>query len=441
MNALVADANVLSVAAIEGKLATRADASKHQGDFRKIVQGVNDTLDAVIGPLNNIKEVIEGLGRNDMSVSLKGEYRGDFLALKEAFERALEEVNSTLHEIVDAVEQVGQSSEQLRAASQNMASTSEEQSSSVEEVTSSLEETDTQVKANTDAANTANQLVMGTSQAASSGQGQGLGRGDRHRQRGAGPRQINIAMNQVAAQSLLPAAIVRRMIPLQAAVRLALESFTSRIEKAYQAEAQLGSQLERLQEEAIAVRARPATLLTKPLEAFAETIARENGREIDLIISGEDLVLDHAMLEELKPHLRTLIAFCAAQSIEQPGHRVSMGKGRRGKIRVALVRSDERVLATLDDDGAGLKAVPEGKADALFAEIRTALRSRGGGLRIESPADGGIRFHVSLPMAMVVLDGMVVRVAGFRYVIPLEAIQRIVHSSVDDVMRVSAEGR
>ena len=170
VNALVADANLLSVAAIEGKLATRADASKHQGDFRKIVQGVNDTLDAVIGPLNNIREVIEGLGRNDMSVTLKGEYRGDFLTLKDAFERALEEVNSTLHEIVDAVEQVGQSSEQLRAASQNMASTSEEQSSSVEEVTSSLEETDTQVKANTDAANTANQLVMGTSQAASSGQ-------------------------------------------------------------------------------------------------------------------------------------------------------------------------------------------------------------------------------------------------------------------------------
>ena len=170
VNALVADANMLAMAAVEGRLATRADASKHQGDFRKIVQGVNDTLDAVITPLNNIKEVIDALGRNDMSVSLKGEYRGDFLALKEAFERALMEINGTLHQIVDAVEQVGQSAEQLNAASQNMASTSQEQSSSVEEVTSSVEETDTQVKANTDAANTANQLVMGTSQAANAGQ-------------------------------------------------------------------------------------------------------------------------------------------------------------------------------------------------------------------------------------------------------------------------------
>ena len=46
MNALVRDTILLSEAAVEGKLATRADAAKHQGDYRKIVQGVNDTLDA-----------------------------------------------------------------------------------------------------------------------------------------------------------------------------------------------------------------------------------------------------------------------------------------------------------------------------------------------------------------------------------------------------------
>ena len=49
---LVGDTALLSSAAIAGKLATRADASKHRGDFQKIVAGVNETLDAVIGPLN-----------------------------------------------------------------------------------------------------------------------------------------------------------------------------------------------------------------------------------------------------------------------------------------------------------------------------------------------------------------------------------------------------
>ena len=52
VNALTSDAGTLSKAAVEGKLATRADATKHQGDFQKIVKGVNDTLDAVIGPLD-----------------------------------------------------------------------------------------------------------------------------------------------------------------------------------------------------------------------------------------------------------------------------------------------------------------------------------------------------------------------------------------------------
>ena len=54
INALVVDANMLSDAAVEGKLGTRADASKHQGDFRKIVQGVNETLDTLVGFLDNM---------------------------------------------------------------------------------------------------------------------------------------------------------------------------------------------------------------------------------------------------------------------------------------------------------------------------------------------------------------------------------------------------
>jgi methyl-accepting chemotaxis protein len=170
VNALVADAAMLAKAAVEGRLATRAEAGRHQGDYRKIVEGVNATLDSVIGPLNNIGAAIDALGNNDLSASLEGEYRGDFLRVKEAFDNALERMNATLYQIVDAVEQVGQSAERLNAASQNVASTSEQQSSSVEEVTSSLEETDSQVKANTDNAKTANQLVIGTSQAASQGQ-------------------------------------------------------------------------------------------------------------------------------------------------------------------------------------------------------------------------------------------------------------------------------
>ena len=55
IQAMTDDANNLAKAAVEGRLAIRADASRHQGEFRNIVQGLNDTLEAVVGPLNLAK--------------------------------------------------------------------------------------------------------------------------------------------------------------------------------------------------------------------------------------------------------------------------------------------------------------------------------------------------------------------------------------------------
>ncbi|WP_193377116.1 HAMP domain-containing protein, partial [Geobacter sp. OR-1] len=78
VNALVADANMLSAAAVAGKLDTRADASKHQGDFRKIVQGVNETLDAVIGPLNVAAEYVDRIAKGDIPPKITDQYSGDF---------------------------------------------------------------------------------------------------------------------------------------------------------------------------------------------------------------------------------------------------------------------------------------------------------------------------------------------------------------------------
>ena len=134
-------------------------------DAINAVHGAVSTLIADAGQL--AQAIVDG--NIDMQTN-SSNYNGDYCKIIHSFEKAFVGLNNTFYQIVDAVEQVGQSAEQLNAASQNMASTSEEQSSSVEEVNSSLQETDSQVKANTDSANTANQLVMGTSQAANAGQ-------------------------------------------------------------------------------------------------------------------------------------------------------------------------------------------------------------------------------------------------------------------------------
>ncbi|MEZ5335786.1 MAG: hypothetical protein R2741_11390 [Methanolobus sp.] len=50
---------MLAEAAVEGKLDVRADASQHFGDYKRIVDGVNNTLDSVIGPLNVAVEYVD----------------------------------------------------------------------------------------------------------------------------------------------------------------------------------------------------------------------------------------------------------------------------------------------------------------------------------------------------------------------------------------------
>jgi methyl-accepting chemotaxis protein len=90
VNALTRDAFMLAEGAVEGKLATRADASKHQGDYRKIVQGVNDTLDAVIGPLNVAAETVDKIGKGTIPPKITADYNGDFNAIKNSLNACID---------------------------------------------------------------------------------------------------------------------------------------------------------------------------------------------------------------------------------------------------------------------------------------------------------------------------------------------------------------
>ncbi|MDP4266495.1 MAG: methyl-accepting chemotaxis protein [Bacteroidota bacterium] len=87
---LVEDAEMLSKAAIDGKLVTRADAGKHLGDYRKIVQGVNETLDAVIKPLNMAANYVEKISKGDIPEKITDNYNGDFNIIKNNLNQCIE---------------------------------------------------------------------------------------------------------------------------------------------------------------------------------------------------------------------------------------------------------------------------------------------------------------------------------------------------------------
>jgi methyl-accepting chemotaxis protein len=136
---LVADAAALGEAAVEGRLATRADAARHAGDFRKVVEGVNHTLDLVIAPVDEATAVLEALAGRDLRARVKGTYRGDHARIQAAVNGAAEALGSALGQVAAAVEQVSSAATQIASSSQAVASGASEQASSLQETTAAID--------------------------------------------------------------------------------------------------------------------------------------------------------------------------------------------------------------------------------------------------------------------------------------------------------------
>ena len=92
---VVTDGITLTKAMLDGKLAVRADAAKHQGDFRKVIEGFNVSLDNVIKPLNVTAEYMDRISKGDIPPKITDVYTGDF-----------NEVKNNLNVCIDAISQV-----------------------------------------------------------------------------------------------------------------------------------------------------------------------------------------------------------------------------------------------------------------------------------------------------------------------------------------------
>ena len=164
INALTQDAAMLVQAAIDGKLDTRADASKHGGDYQKIVQGVNDTLEGIVVPINEAMSVLAGVANRDLSKQVVGTYRGQLAEFKGNINDAIKNLRDALTQAASAGDQVGSASAQVASSSQQLAEGSAQQASSLEEVSSSLEEMSSMTKQNAGNADQANNLMMEANQ-------------------------------------------------------------------------------------------------------------------------------------------------------------------------------------------------------------------------------------------------------------------------------------
>ena len=137
---LVADNASLTAAAVAGRLGVRGDPTKYQGSFRELVVGMNQTLEAIMTPLEEAGAVLEKLAARDLTARLGTETRGDFTKLKTAINGAAQNLDEALGEVFVASMEVAAASDQISASSGALADGASRQASSLEEVSSSLQE-------------------------------------------------------------------------------------------------------------------------------------------------------------------------------------------------------------------------------------------------------------------------------------------------------------
>jgi methyl-accepting chemotaxis protein len=171
LNDLMTESTLLAQAAVDGKLTTRGDISKFKGGYKSIVQGVNDTLDAVIKPIEEAATCLDEMAKGNLTEYVRGDYKGDHAKIKDSLNSTLNSLNDILGQVSNAVDQVATGSSQVSDSSQSLSQGATEQAGSLEEITSSMTEMTSQTKQNAENATAANQLSASARESAGDGNG------------------------------------------------------------------------------------------------------------------------------------------------------------------------------------------------------------------------------------------------------------------------------
>ncbi len=162
----------LAAAVKEGDLAFRANAEAFDGAYRRIVDVVNASLEAVATPIREAGEVLGAAAEQDLTVRVRGRYNGQLAEFKDNVNTTIERLNDALGQVALTVSQVNSGAEQISDASQSLSQGATEQASSLQEITSSMAEIASQAKTNAENANQANSLADAVRKSAEKGSAQ-----------------------------------------------------------------------------------------------------------------------------------------------------------------------------------------------------------------------------------------------------------------------------
>lgn len=225
----------------------------------------------------------------------------------------------------------------------------------------------------------------------------------------------------------------------------------------------------------------PFSSLLAIFPKLVRDLSRDQGKDVDLVIQGEEIEIDRRILEEMKDPLIHLVRNCIDHGIEKPQVRNLKKKSPRGTVKLVINSKDSSKIEILvSDDGAGCdalelksSAVKRGiisqkeasklnEKDALSlvfvsgvstSPIITDVSGRGLGLAIvhekveklngivsfETKIDAGSTFRIVIPLTLATFRGLLVHVNGQMFAIPVINVERVVRVKTEEIKTV--EGR
>jgi two-component system chemotaxis sensor kinase CheA len=225
----------------------------------------------------------------------------------------------------------------------------------------------------------------------------------------------------------------------------------------------------------------PFGTVAAQLPTLVRNLCRDQGKQAELVISGEHIEIDKRILEEIKDPLIHLLRNCIDHGIEPPEQRQRAGKPARATITVAVTQGDgNKVQVLVKDDGAGLdlaqvrhsaiehRVLPADEANAIderaaarlifashvststmvtrvsgrglgLAIVREKVERLGGTVSVESERGAGTQFSMVLPSLLATFRGILIEAARQRFVVPLSHVERVIRVAPEQIGTI--EGR
>jgi len=232
-----------------------------------------------------------------------------------------------------------------------------------------------------------------------------------------------------------------------------------------------------MQDAIMQVRMLPVSFVFQRFPRLVRDISRRLGKEVNLVLEGQDTAADKNIIESLADPLIHIIRNSLDHGLEMPEVRQASGKPAMGSLRIQARQDSDRVLIEISDDGRGIdpevikhkayqkKLIDEATLDRISdqdainlvfapgfstAEVVSDLSGRGvgmdvvrstiervnGSITLESKKGQGTRITLSLPLSMAVTNVMMVASDSQLFGVPLELVTETVRVPVKNVRSI-----